>query len=174
LEDAEVRLLDLTHRQVVSPVLERDLALQKLSDADASYRQVAVAISETDKRVNALEKQISSLPERKTTEMRTSDNAELQQQLKSTLLNLELKRAELLTKYQPTYRLVQEIDRQIGGAKAAIAAEALAPVREQTTNSDPRYEWATTELEKARVDLSGLYARQREAACWSPPTRIWL
>jgi uncharacterized protein involved in exopolysaccharide biosynthesis len=163
LENAENQLLDLTHKQVVSPALERDLALQKLSDADSTYRQIAVAISETAKRVTALETQLSSLPERKTTEMRSSDNPELQQQLKSTLLNLELKKAELLTKFQPSYRLVQEVDQQISETKAAISAEALAPLRQETTNTDPRYEWATSELEKAKVDLAALRARQAEA-----------
>jgi uncharacterized protein involved in exopolysaccharide biosynthesis len=163
LENAERQLLDLTHQQVVSPALERDLALQKLSDADATYRQIAVAISETAKRVTALETQLSSLPERKTTEMRSSDNPELQQQLKSTLLNLELKKAELLTKFQPSYRLVQEVDQQISETKSAISAEALTPLRQQTTNTDPRYEWAGSELEKATVDLAALRARQAEA-----------
>ena len=163
LDEAEGRLLELTLRQVVSPGLERDLALQKLSDADANYRQVAVAIAETEKRVSALETQLAALPPRKTTEMRSADNPELQQQLKSTLLNLELKRAELLTKYEPSYRLVQQVDEQISEAKSAIAAEALSPLREETTNVDPRYDWATTELEKAKVDLASFRARQAEA-----------
>jgi uncharacterized protein involved in exopolysaccharide biosynthesis len=96
--------------------------------------------------------------------MRSSDNPELQQQLKTTLLNLELRRAELLTKYEPSYRLVQEVDQQIGEAKTAIAAEALSPLKEETTNTDPRYEWATTELEKAKVDLASFRARQAEVS----------
>ncbi len=164
LEDAEERLLGLTHRQIVSPALERDLVLQKLSDTDASYRQISIAIADAEQRVQALEAQVAQVPQRRTTEVRASDNPELQQQLKSTLLNLELKRSELLTKYQPTYRLVQEVDEQIRQTKAAISAEALAPLRQETTNNDPRYEWATTELEKARVDLSALQSRQGQAA----------
>ena len=58
-----------------------------------------------------------------TTVVRNSDNPQLLQQLKSTLLNLQLKRTELLTKYEPTYRLVQEVDQQIADAKNAISAE---------------------------------------------------
>ena len=58
-----------------------------------------------------------------TTLVRSSDNSQLLQQLKSTLLNLELKRTELLTKYEPTYRLVGEVEHQIRDVKATISAE---------------------------------------------------
>jgi uncharacterized protein involved in exopolysaccharide biosynthesis len=165
LDQAESQLLDLIREKgVVSASLERDMALQKLSDADASQRQIAVAMAETGQRVRALEAQLATLPERTTTEIRTSDNAQLLQQLKSTLLTLELKRAELITKFQPTYRLVEEVDRQIAETKAAIAREQFAPVREQTTEKDPNREWAKAELEKAQVELSALRGRAEASA----------
>ena len=96
--------------------------------------------------------------------MRTSDNPQLLQQLKSTLLNLELKRTELLTKYNPSYRPVQEIDKQIAEAKGAISAEESKPLREQTTDQNPDYLWVRGELTKAQADLSGLKAHEAVAA----------
>ena len=119
---------------------------------------------ETEQRVQALKTQMQSMQPRMTTEVRTSDNSQLLQQLKSTLLNLELKKTELLTKYEPTYRLVQEVDRQIADAKSAIDEEENKPVREQTTDQNPDYQWAQTELTKAQADLSGLKARAAAAA----------
>jgi uncharacterized protein involved in exopolysaccharide biosynthesis len=74
---------------------------------------------------------------------------------------LELKRTELLTKYEPSYRLVQEVEQQIEQAQAAIAAERLAPIHEETTEKDPNYEWAKGELEKSEVELSALMAREQ-------------
>jgi len=82
--------------------------------------------------------------------------------MKSKLLELELKRTELLTKYEPSYRLVQEVDQQIGEAKASIAAEEQAPLRDQTTEPDPNHGWAKAELMKAQVELTGLEARALE------------
>ena len=55
----------------------------------------------------------TSTPTRLTTQVKKGDNAQVLQNLKSTLLTLEMKRTELLTKYQPTYPLVVEIDKQI-------------------------------------------------------------
>ena len=161
LEAAEEDLLRQTReRGVVSAALERDMALQKLSDADASYRQTGVAIAETEHRMGALRAQLAAIPERTTTMVRTLDNPQLQEHLKSTLLTLELKRTELLTKFQPSYRLVQEVEQQILQTKAAIEAERLTPVQEQTTERDVTYEWTRSELEKAQVELSGLRARE--------------
>ena len=53
------------------------------------------------------------MPSRLTTQVRTADNPQLMEQLKSTLLNLQLKRTELLQKFDPSYRLVQEVDTEI-------------------------------------------------------------
>jgi uncharacterized protein involved in exopolysaccharide biosynthesis len=90
---------------------------------------------------------------------RTSDNPQLLQQMKSTLLTLELKRTELLSKFDPTYRPVQEIEKQIRDTRAAIEGEKNAPIRDETTDQDPTYEWVKSELVKAQSELSGLKAR---------------
>jgi uncharacterized protein involved in exopolysaccharide biosynthesis len=161
LDESEVRLLDFSREGgIVSGSLERDLALQRVGEIDNSYQQVRVAIQETSRRVQALEARLQSLPERSISLVRTSDNPQLQGTLRGKLLELELKRTELLTKYQPGYRLVEEVQEQIGQAKAAIAAERLTPVRDETTEKDPNYEWAKAELGKAEVELSALKARE--------------
>jgi uncharacterized protein involved in exopolysaccharide biosynthesis len=164
LKSAQEDLLRFTEtRRVVSADLERDMELHKLSDAEAAYRQVQVEIAANTQRIHSLRQQLASLPERSTTDVRTSDNPQLLERLKTTLLTLELKRTELLTKYQPTYRLVQEVETQIAQTRAAIAAENLAPVRDETTAKNPNFEWATAELEKAEVEKDAL--RARAAAC---------
>ena len=84
--------------------------------------------------------------------------------MKTHLLELQLKRTELLTRFEPSYRLVQEVDRQIDETRQSIAAEALTPVRDETTDKDPNYEWARMELEKAEVQGQSLRARQATAA----------
>ncbi len=160
LENAEFHIVDFTRGQgVVSAALERDIALQKLGEADASYRQLRLAIAETGQRMRALDKQMASFPQRSVTQISSADNPQLLEKLKSKLLDLELKRTELLTKYEPSYRLVEEVDQQITEAKDAIAAEAGAPVRDETTEKNPNYEWAKAELEKAQVEYSALQAR---------------
>jgi uncharacterized protein involved in exopolysaccharide biosynthesis len=145
---------------VVAAAEQRDLALQKVSEVDASYRQTRIDLSETRRRLFELETQLEALPERTTTQVRTADNAELLKVLKSSLLDLELKRTGLLTKFEPSHRLVREVELQIAQAESAIAAENALPVRDETTDKNAQYEWAKSELQKTQVQLRALQARE--------------
>jgi len=159
LLDAEFRLMDFSSDQgVVSAAQERDMALQKLSDAEANDRQTQVTIVETRRRIRDLESKLRSLPERTLTVIRNSDNPQLTEKMKSKLLELQLKRTELLTKFQPSYRLVQQIDQQIAETRASILGEEHSPLRDETTNQEPNHEWAKSELIKAQVELGTLEA----------------
>jgi uncharacterized protein involved in exopolysaccharide biosynthesis len=164
LEQAQQKLTNFSKESgVVSAQYERDAALQRANEFDSSAHQAHATLAETEQRIRALQAQMQSLQPRMTTARRTSDNPQLFQQLKSTLLNLELKRTELLTKYEPGYPLAQEIDRQIANAKSAISAEEKNPMREETTDQNPNYQWAQAELAKAQTDLGGLKAREAAA-----------
>jgi uncharacterized protein involved in exopolysaccharide biosynthesis len=132
-----------------------------VTETEAGQLQTRVALTETAQRVSSLQAKLRSLPERTTTEIRSSDNPELLGKMKSRLLELELKRTELLTKFEPSYRLVQEVDQQIAGTRASIAVEEQAPLRDQTTEQDPNHAWAKAELVKAQVEFSALAARAR-------------
>jgi uncharacterized protein involved in exopolysaccharide biosynthesis len=160
LEQAQLQLMGFTRDEgVVSAGMERDTALQQLSEEEAAYRQTQVSLAETARRILTLQSKIESLPERATTLIRNSDNPQLLEKLKSRLLELQLKRTELLTKFQPSYRLVQEVDKQIAETKSALAAEDQAPIRDETTELDPNHEWAKSELVKAQVEFNALQSR---------------
>jgi capsular polysaccharide biosynthesis protein len=81
------------------------------------------------------------------------------EQLKSTLLNLQLKRTELLQKFDPSYRLVQEVDTEIKQTQAAIDSAGKSKVMDETTDSNPTYQWVDSELAKAQSQLSSEQAR---------------
>jgi len=160
LDAAQRRLMDFTRKhRVVSADLERDLALQKLSEAEAGDLTVRASIAEATERARALESKLHDLPERRVVQVRSTDNQQLQEKLKSKLLELELRRTELLTKFQPSYRLVQEVDNQIRQTKSAIEAENLKPLRDETTEQDPEYQWAHTEALKSGVEVEALQER---------------
>ncbi len=162
---SEARLSDFSREQgVVSAQLEKDSTLQKANEFDASLQQTRAAIAETEQRIRALEGLAASTPSRRITQIRTSDNAQLLEQLKSTLLTFELKRTALLDKYDPSYPPVGEAETQVAQTRAAIAAEQNSPVRDETTDRDPTYEWLNAELAKARTDLSSLRARAAATA----------
>jgi uncharacterized protein involved in exopolysaccharide biosynthesis len=165
LHQSEAELVRFTRtRGVASAALERDIALQKLGEADAAYRQIDQDRVETERRIASLGEQLKSFPARSVTLKRWADNPEVLEKMKTHLLELLLKRTELLNRFEPSYRLVQEVEQEIAETRASIAAEALTPVRDETTDKDPNYEWARMEMEKAQVQWDGLRARQSDAS----------
>ena len=160
LASAEARLAAFGRNNgVVSAQLEKDLTVRKLTDFESALEETQAAIAETKQRIGALEKQAGSTPPRLTTQTRKSDNGQLLQQLHSTLLTLELKHTELLSKFDPSYRPVQEVEAQIAQTRSAIEAAENHPLREETTDQDQTFEWLKGELAKARTELAGLEAR---------------
>jgi uncharacterized protein involved in exopolysaccharide biosynthesis len=160
LADAEAKLKTFSSQEGgVAPQMARDITLQKLSEFRASLQQTRAEIAGTEERIHALEKQAGTTPQRLTTAASSTDDAQVLNGLKSTLMTLELKRTELLTKYQPTYALVQEVDKEIADAKASIVTEESRPIRQETTDRNPTYSWINEELAKAKADYSGLQAR---------------
>ncbi len=165
LNQAQDKLINFTKGTgVVSADLERDSALHQADDFDATARQAQTSLLETQQRIRALQAELQSVKPRITTVVRNSDNPQLLEQLKFTVLNLELKKTDLLTKYESTYPLVQEVDQQIADAKATISTEESRPIRDESSDQNPDYEWVQAELTKAEADLSGLKARASAAA----------
>jgi uncharacterized protein involved in exopolysaccharide biosynthesis len=160
LSDAEAQLKTFSQQpDGVAPQMTRDITLQKLSEFRSSLQQTRAEMAAAAQRISTLQNQAGTTPERLTTSMRQQDDAQVLQGLKNTLNTLELKRTELLTKYQPTYPLVQEADKQIADTQAAIAREEAKPIKEETTDRNPTYAWINEELAKAKAEYSGLQAR---------------
>lgn len=161
LADAEAQLKEFSKEQNgVAPTVARDMFLQKLADFHILLQTTRSEVAATEERIHTLEKQAGATPERLTTEMKEADDAQVLQGLKNTLMTLELKRTELLTKYQPNYPLVVEADKEIKDTKASIAGEEAKPVKEQTTDRNPTYSWVDEELAKAKADYAGYKAQE--------------
>jgi uncharacterized protein involved in exopolysaccharide biosynthesis len=157
LEAAEAKLLDFTRRTgVVSADLERDLTIRQMKGMSEERMQINAEIAEVRGRAEQLAVQMFSQPARISTESKAADNPQLLNQLKGTLLGLQLKRTELLNKYDPHYRLVENINAEIETAQSMLDAQARAPVREDTSSINPTRLAIETELAKATAQLTGL------------------
>jgi uncharacterized protein involved in exopolysaccharide biosynthesis len=85
--------------------------------------------------------------------------------MKQTLSTLELKRTEMLGRYAPTYRPIQDLDAQIAELQGSIAKEMNSPVHDETKQANPVYQWAQQELAKTEADVGMM--RTRAAAATS-------
>ena len=165
LEQAERQLASYDLNKGASdPDLDKEILLRKAGEFDGDLRETQADISQTDKRIIELKDLLGKTPDRLTTQITSGDNPQLLAFLKSNLADLETKRTDLLTKYQPTYRLVQEVDKQIADLKANIDSQAQKPVQQQSTGENPTYELLKDELVKASEDLKGFTAKARATA----------
>ncbi len=163
LAAAEKELAEFARKKgIVSIEIERDIALRKQSDFEAQLRETQAAEAATEQRIKVLEAQATSTPRRVITQVRTSDNTALLQPLRTTILNLEMKRTELLSKYEPGYRAVQEVDAEIAQAREALAQAEKNSLRDEVTDLDRTRQWLDEELARTRAELATLRARSVE------------
>lgn len=153
LADAEARQIAFNRREgTVDPAVEQQLALEQLSKFEAEQQQDQSEADAAAARVRALRVEEESSPKRQTTQMRETGNAQLMAGLQNTLLSLELKRADMLVKYDPSYPPVKDVETQIEETQKAIQTAERSPVSEITTDRVPAQDWIATEVAKAEAD----------------------
>ena len=159
LDQAQQRLAAFNQKEgLVTEQSEKDASVPRMAEFEFNLRQTQAAIPRAEENVRNLEAQLRTTQPRITTELRNSDNAVLMQQLKSSLVNLELQHTDLIQKYAPDDRQVKEVEEQIGQVKTAIETHQKAPLKEEVTNENPTYELLHQELVKARAELASLKA----------------
>lgn len=143
-----------------NPNLARDITLQKVNEFNLSLGQTEAALAESKQKIAAMEQLSQTTPTRLTTQMRQQDDAPVLQQMKSTLLALELKRSDMASKYQPDYPPLQELDKEIANTRLAIAGEK--PLSDVTTDQNPAAAWINAELVKTKAEVRGFEAKAAE------------
>jgi uncharacterized protein involved in exopolysaccharide biosynthesis len=156
--------------EVVSADIEKVNTLQKLADFEAALQQTRGAIADATQRIAELDAQTAVTPSRQTTQIRNSEDAELIRELKSRILNLEVKHAEMLRKFTPDYPPVVEIEQELAQARAALERTEQAPLTEETTDQNPTYQWLRSELARVRTERAAAVAR---AAALDDSVRVY-
>jgi uncharacterized protein involved in exopolysaccharide biosynthesis len=155
MDAAEQRLADFNRNQgLITEEPENNATVVQLAQFELSMHQAQAAIPQLEQEISTLEELLAKTPSRITTQQQATDNGALMQQLKSSLVNLEQQRTDLSTKYAPGDRMIKEVDTQIAQVNAAIDAQQKAPLREETTDQNPTYEFMRQELAKDREQLS--------------------
>jgi uncharacterized protein involved in exopolysaccharide biosynthesis len=162
LDAARQRLAQFSTRtHVVSAVQERDGVVQQFLQFDTLRAQAEAARAEAARRLAVVTSELERVPARQTSQVRTIDAAGLIEDAQARIVTLEMKRAELLQKFTPSYRGVVEIDAQIREARAAVAEARSAPVREETIADNPTRQWLDTEATRVKAEHAAAEARVR-------------
>lgn len=155
LSDAEAALVDFSQKEgVAAPdVLRTDMA-QQTAATEGQLSLAHQAIAADEHRLQDLKKQLDVTPARSITTESAQAASLLLENLNATLLASEIKRSQLLMKYDPSYPLVQEADQEVAEAKAAIAKAEQDKYMNTTTDRDPTYELLREDQAKTEADLA--------------------
>jgi uncharacterized protein involved in exopolysaccharide biosynthesis len=157
---AEQKLLDFASKQdAVMAGTQAQISVTQGSQFLASLRSTEQQIKQTKEQIAALEAQQAALPPRIETTDKSAENINLLSNLGNTLNTLENTRTDYLFRYDPNYRLVQDVEKQIAQTNAMIAKQANDPTHEWTTDNNPAYQWATLQLAQSRTSLPTLQAQ---------------
>jgi uncharacterized protein involved in exopolysaccharide biosynthesis len=147
--------------RVTSMSSEKDELVHKMADARANAYETEASNREADKQIQAMVAMRSKLPARITTQRRDLPDQATAERLNSSLVELQNKRVELLTKYYPTDRHVQELDEQITNTRQALERAQNSKSTEVQTDLNPIRQDVEADLEKAEYRSAGLQARHR-------------
>lgn len=138
------------------------MLLRQLEGLSSQSASLTSELALEKRRAEKTDDELARHPERITTQNRSTPNQAAIESLTSLLVQLQNKRTTLLTGYQPTERIVQDIEAQITNVESQLTKLRSTNALETTTDMNP----LTLELKSqlARSQISGTaIAAQRSA-----------
>jgi len=155
LEDSEARLTAFEKETgVVAPDVERTEMAQQVVNLVAALESAQRTVAADKQRIEDEMARMKTVPQRSQTQQTVAPAQTLLQQLKADLLAAEVKKTQLLMKYDPSYPLVQEAEQEIEQTRAAIAEGEKQHYINETTDRDPTYELMKEDVTKAQAELA--------------------
>jgi uncharacterized protein involved in exopolysaccharide biosynthesis len=154
LADSEAQLASFGKEQgVAAPDVQRTDMAQVVATAVGSLHEAEQAAAADQQRIQNDKVEMGKTPERSLTQQATNASDSLMQQLEANLLAAQVKRTQLVAKYDPSYPLVKEADQEIADTEAAIAKAESSKYVNETTDRDPTFELLREDAAKAQTDL---------------------
>lgn len=161
LAQAQMALAEFQNQKNLVNVNDRETTLSSnVTTAENQRRDADVQIRELEKRIEANSALMETMPNRQTTQERTTPLTGALDQLTTQLVTLKNQQTELLNKYPPTDRAVRQVELQIVEVEAGIRAASSPKSREAATDINPAWQQLQNDLALMRSQLSGLRARR--------------
>jgi uncharacterized protein involved in exopolysaccharide biosynthesis len=160
LSASENQLVAFSKAQgVAAPEILRASLAQQLVTAQANLHEAHEKMAADLERLHSLANQLKQTPSRSSTAETSLAANTLLEQLHSSLLTSQLKKTQLLLKYDPSYPLVKEVDQEIAQTNQAIADAEKSKYVNTTTDRDPTFEFLREDRAKTEADLASEQAR---------------
>ena len=158
---AQQQLADFQQNHQVVSVAEKESDLSKaLADTMTLLRASEAEIAEVSHRLQVVSSQLASTPTRERTIERVLPASGSIDQINTLLAQLVLRRAQLLTEYLPTDRLVQQVDSQIAEAQTELSRSQGMRSMELQSSVNPKWQAQDQSIADDQAHLRAATARR--------------
>lgn len=165
LNDADRRLADFRSSQnIVQFDQQKAVMVQKAAESEAAFMQAEAAVSEYSQRIAASRRQLQAAAPRVITQTRTSSNQYSVERLYTMLAELQNRRTQLLAKFRPDDRFVQEVDKEIADTAAALEKATKLTGLEESTDINATRQALEIDVDREEATLAGLKSRRNTLA----------
>lgn len=155
LLDSEARLADFTKTTgITAPDVQRTEMAQQVVNSVAALEAAQQTIAADQSRIEDEKARMKTTPDRSLAQETTDSAQALMQQLQAGLWSAELKKTQVLMKYEPSYPLAQETEQEIAQTQSAIVNAAKQQYVNRTTDRDTTYELMREDVAKTQGDLA--------------------
>jgi uncharacterized protein involved in exopolysaccharide biosynthesis len=166
LERAEAKLRNFGRKySIAAPDVQRTQLAAQVANSVGLMHAAEQSIAADQDRIKDDRKQMSKTSPRLSRVQTSAAADKLLDQLNETLLSFETRRTTLLTRYDPSYPLVQDLDQQITQTNRAIAEAEKAHYSTESTDVDPTFEALREDRSRTQADraaqLAALAATKR-------------
>lgn len=142
--------------------LQKQEALKSVQDLGSQLQTLEAEMREQDTRGRIAEIHMSRVAQRVATQRRSLPNQASVQTLHTLMVQLQNKRTEALTKFNPTDRLVVELDQQIADTSSALERATKFSGLEEASDINPAWQALENERMKARLQFAGLESKSAQ------------
>jgi len=160
LDQAQQQLAQYQQTQGVVTLANSEQTLDsEINEAKSEQRATDAQISALSQELSTQTYQLKGIRPREMTQVRTIPNDYSIERLNTMIAQLENQRTALLTKFTPSDRLVQQINRQIANTKLALANAERMTSQEHDTDINPVWQSVTGSIIQNETEREALRAK---------------
>jgi uncharacterized protein involved in exopolysaccharide biosynthesis len=160
LDQAQQQLAEYQQKNKIVTLSDSEENLDReINDAQTDLRATDAQISALSQQLSSQTRQLQAIPSRQMTQVRTIPNDYSIERLNTMLADLDNQRTALLTKFTPSDRLVQQIDKQISDTKKALASAEQMTSQEHDSDVNPVWQTVTGSIIQNENEREALKAR---------------
>jgi uncharacterized protein involved in exopolysaccharide biosynthesis len=161
LQDADAKLADFRRSEnIVMLPEQKNALLDKATESESALLQAEAAAEEYTRKIADTRHALGTAQPRVVTQSRTLTNQFSVEKLHTMLAELQNRRTELLAKFRPDDRLVQEVDQELRDTQVALEQATKLTGVEQATDVNPVHQALELDLDRQQAELAGLQSRR--------------